>query len=51
MKKYVDRVLEKYPAKVHRTRKEHIVVKESDTDVPVIAANTRTIPGIITNRG
>ena len=51
MKKVVDRALEKYPAKVHRARKEHIVVKEKDDEVPVITANTRTIPGIITNRG
>jgi len=51
MKKVVDRALEKYPAKVHRARKEHIVVKEKDDEVPVITANTRTIPGIITKRG
>lgn len=47
----VDRVLEKYPAKSYKNRKKHIVVKSEDTCVPVIEANIRTIPGVITSRG
>lgn len=45
-----DKVLEKYPARVYKNRKEHLIVKTDDT-VPEIAANSRTIPGIMTNRG
>ncbi len=44
------KMLEAYPAKVMKNRKKHIVVKESD-ELQVIEANTRTIPGIISNRG
>lgn len=44
------KMLEAYPAKVMKNRKKHIVVKESD-ELQVIDANTRTIPGIISNRG
>jgi len=50
VKNIVDKVLEKYPAKTFKNRKKHIIVKDGDT-VPEIEANTRTIPGIITNRG
>lgn len=50
MNKVVERAMEKYPAKVFKARKEHIIVRDGD-DIPVITANTRTIPGIITNRG
>lgn len=51
MNKIVDKVLEKYPAKTYKARKKHIIIKENSSDVPEIEANTRTIPGIITNRG
>jgi len=50
MNKVVDKILDAYPAKVMKNRKEHILVKDSE-DIPKIGANTRTIPGIITNRG
>ena len=46
----MDKVLEKYPARVYKNRKEHIIVKK-DGAKNEIQANTRTIPGIITNRG
>lgn len=45
-----DEVLEQYNSRVYKNRKEHIVTvgeKEPDT----VTANTRTIPGIITQRG
>lgn len=51
MDKVVEKVLEKYPAKTFKGRKEHIVVKKKLDEEIVIQANTRTIPGIITNRG
>lgn len=46
----LDEILDKYPAKVKRSRKNHIVIKD-DLQTQEIEANTRTIPGIITNRG
>ncbi|MEN6349486.1 MAG: nitrogenase molybdenum-iron protein alpha chain [Syntrophomonas sp.] len=49
--KTLDEILNKYPAKVKRNRKKHIVLKDSSYDAQEIEANTRTVPGIITNRG
>ncbi|MCX7841667.1 MAG: nitrogenase molybdenum-iron protein alpha chain [Clostridia bacterium] len=52
MKKKIDKVLEKYPAAVFKNRKEHVLVNDCSIPEPqTITANTRTIPGIITNRG
>jgi nitrogenase molybdenum-iron protein alpha chain len=46
-------ILKAYPSKVARKRSTQIIVndKEPDNSVPEITANTRTIPGIITQRG
>ncbi len=46
-------LLKKYPTKVARKRAKHIVVNrvEENREVPLIQANVRTIPGIITQRG
>ncbi|MFZ5651117.1 MAG: nitrogenase molybdenum-iron protein alpha chain [Bacillota bacterium] len=44
-------MLDQYPAKVKRNRKKHILIKDSSQALQEIEANTRTIPGIITNRG
>lgn len=49
-KKIVDQILDAYPAKVMKNRKKHILVRQSEEEQE-IAANTRTVPGIITNRG
>ncbi|NOX96640.1 MAG: nitrogenase molybdenum-iron protein alpha chain [Nitrospirae bacterium] len=49
-KKAVKEILSAYPAKVAKNRSTHIVVKGKNKGQK-IAANTRTIPGIITNRG
>lgn len=49
--KQLDRILNQYPAKVKRNRKKHILIKDSEVPYQVIEANTRTVPGIITNRG
>lgn len=51
MKEILDRVLEKYPAKTYKNRKEHIVIKTDEDSTFKIQANTRTVPGIITSRG
>lgn len=45
-----EQILEKYSAKVYRNRKTH-VVEVGETDLNEVAANVRTIPGIITQRG
>lgn len=44
-------ILEKYGARVYKNRKEHMVQLEENGKEPVIAANSRSIPGIMTNRG
>lgn len=51
MKKVVDQVLEKYPAKAFKVRKKHIIIKTEEDSNPEIEANVRTIPGVITARG
>ena len=44
------RVLERYNAKVFKNRKEHML-KVNPAEDQIIIANTRAIPGIMTNRG
>ena len=44
-------ILDKYPAKVMKNRKSHMLVKDSELESQEIMANSRTVPGIITNRG
>jgi nitrogenase molybdenum-iron protein alpha chain len=44
------KILDAYPASVMKNRKKHIIIKDS-SEIQEIQANTRTIPGIITNRG
>lgn len=51
LKKVVDKVLEPYPAKAYKTRKKHIVIKTAEDPKPIIEANVRTVPGVITARG
>lgn len=51
LNKIVDTVLEGYPSKVQKNRKSHILIKDSEEELKEISANTRTLPGIITNRG
>jgi nitrogenase molybdenum-iron protein alpha chain len=43
-------MLEAYPTKVGRKRTKHVRVNDP-TAIPQIEANTRTVPGIITQRG
>lgn len=49
--KRLDEILDLYPAKVKRNRKNHILIRDSQAEKQIIEANTRTVPGIITNRG
>lgn len=49
--KTIDKILNRYPAKVKKSRKKHILIKDSSLGQQEIEANTRTIPGIMTNRG
>jgi nitrogenase molybdenum-iron protein alpha chain len=51
MDKQIEEMLNQYPAKVKRNRKNHIVLNDTSLEHQQIEANTRTIPGIITNRG
>lgn len=46
-------LLEKYPAKIARKREKQIVVNDvgPGLEVPEIQANSRSVPGIITQRG
>lgn len=46
----VERMLEAYPPKVARNRRKHIR-RNDPLDPPEIAANARTVPGLITQRG
>lgn len=48
--KILDQVLNQYPPRVKKNRKKHILIKDS-SEVQEIEANTRTVPGVITNRG
>ncbi|MGC8603099.1 MAG: nitrogenase molybdenum-iron protein alpha chain [Desulfomonilaceae bacterium] len=46
-------LLKKYPTKVARKRAKQIIINKvaEEQEIPEIGANTRTIPGIITQRG
>ncbi|ETA80519.1 nitrogenase component I subunit alpha [Youngiibacter fragilis] len=44
-------VLDKYSARIYKNRKEHIIVMDGNGEIPTIAANARSAPGIITERG
>lgn len=47
----LEEIMGVYPDKVKKGRKKHIIIKDGTLERQVIEANTRTIPGIITNRG
>lgn len=49
--KILEEMLNQYPAKVKINRKKHIIIKDGDVIGQQIEANTRTQPGVITNRG
>jgi len=44
-------LLEKYPTKVARKRAKAMVAVGSEGEAPIVQANVRTVPGIITQRG
>lgn len=47
----MNKVLDQYNSKVYKNRKDHMVEVNSNENKNEIAANVRTIPGIITQRG
>jgi nitrogenase molybdenum-iron protein alpha chain len=49
--KKLDELLETYPDTVKKNRKKHLVVRNTTEACQQIEANTRTIPGIISQRG
>lgn len=49
--KELSEILAKLPSKVQKNRSKHILIKDDCKPDQEIEANTRTIPGIITNRG
>lgn len=51
LEKTLEKLLDNYPAKVYKNRKAHVLEKTTDNDVLEVAANARTIPGIISSRG
>ena len=53
LESWVDNVIGKYPPKVAKKRRRHMVVREEGAAGcdQKIEANTRTVPGIITQRG
>ena len=46
-----ERVLDQYNSRLYKNRKEHILQVGDDGQVQPIVANTRSVPGIMTNRG
>jgi nitrogenase molybdenum-iron protein alpha chain len=49
--KKLEDMLEAYPDVVKKNRKKHLVIRNSAEACQQIEANTRTIPGIISQRG
>lgn len=47
----LEKVLDQYSSRVYKNRKEHMVAVDDNDTNNQIAANVRTIPGIITQRG
>ncbi|MDF2802424.1 MAG: nitrogenase component alpha chain [Anaerocolumna sp.] len=47
----IEKVLDQYSSRVYKNRKEHMVAVDNNDNNNQIAANVRTIPGIITQRG
>lgn len=47
----LDKVLDQYGSRVYKNRKEHMVDVNNNENDNQIAANVRTVPGIMTHRG
>jgi nitrogenase molybdenum-iron protein alpha chain len=50
-KKVMEEILNQYPSKTMKNRKKHMIIKDGLLEHQEIEADTRTVPGIITNRG
>lgn len=46
-----DAVLERYSARVYKNRKDHMITVPEDGSIPEMGANSRSLPGIMTERG
>ncbi|MCE5285828.1 MAG: nitrogenase molybdenum-iron protein alpha chain [Pelosinus sp.] len=49
--KELEELFEKMPKKMEKNRRKHIMIKNGELESQAIEANTRTVPGVITNRG
>lgn len=50
-KQVVEEVLEVYPEKAKKNRRQHIAVKDSECATCAVKSNSKTVPGIMTARG
>jgi nitrogenase molybdenum-iron protein alpha chain len=50
-KQVVEEVLEVYPEKAKKNRRQHIAVKDSECASCAVKSNAKTVPGIMTARG
>lgn len=50
-KQVVEDVLEVYPEKAKKNRKQHIAVKDSECASCAVKSNSKTVPGLMTARG
>lgn len=49
---YIEKMMGPYPDQVKKNRRKHLIIKDEAAECcPQIEANTRTIPGIISQRG
>lgn len=51
LKEEIKGIMAKYPPKTYRNRKDHVLVVDKEEEPQVIAADCRTVPGVITERG
>lgn len=50
-KQLVETVLEKYPDKAKKNRKQHLAVKDSQCGTCSVKSNSKSVPGVMTSRG
>ncbi len=50
-KELIEKVLEKYPEKAMKVRRQHLGVKGSDCEGCAVKSNKKSVPGVMTSRG